>query len=198
MRRTLEENKDIPRNRRRTVALLSHLPSSGAAPVAFCETPPLAESWRRLRATLAKRPVRPRLGVPRRRPPDRGTSTAGSYHGHARRGIHHDVQRGSPASGGWGADSVPPFARVGEGVAVGPGRRERGPATRDQERHCGFRIADCGMEGQGPSQGAFSGEPQATARPWLAASHVGRRAPRVLRPILWAFAPRERGIASAF
>jgi len=76
--------------------------------------------------------------------------------------------------------------------------REPGPGTGDQERHCGFRIADCGMEGQGPSQGAFSGEPQATARPWLAASHVGRRAPRVLRPILWAFAPRERGIASAF
>jgi len=33
----------------------------------------------------------------------------------------------------------------------------------NKQRHCGFRIADCGMEGQGPRQAAFSGEPQATA-----------------------------------
>jgi len=70
--------------------------------------------------------------------------------------------------------------------------------TWDRERHCGLRISDCGMEGQGPRQAAFSGEPQATARLWLAAGRVGRRAPRVLRPISWAFGPRKRGIASAF
>jgi len=49
------------------------------------------------------------------------------------------------------------------------------------------RNAKCEMRNQG----------ERSRRP-RSATHVGRGAPRLLRPISWAFAPRKRGVASAF